>query len=276
MNRYRGKTAVVTGGAAGIGQALCEELAHRGAHVIVVDVDDVGAQHVVAAITQQGGKAYAAHVDVSKEQDVSQLIENIVLAHGHLDFLFNNAGIAIGGDTRDLTSQQWHRVFDVDLFGVVNGTLSAYRVMVKQGFGHIVNTASVTGLLPQPLNAPYCTSKHAIVGLSLSLRYEGADMGVKVTVVCPGYVRTNMYQNMVVPNVPREKLMAVVSQRRHVEAPRAARIILDGVAHNRDIILFPLSVRWVWRLYRLFPRIFDGVLFHRVREFRKYRETTAQ
>ena len=271
MKPFEQKVAVVTGGGQGIGQAICEELARKGSTVVVADIDDECAARVASAITRSGGHAMAQHVDVSQEEDIRRVVNETVSAYGHLDYVFNNAGVAIGGEVRDLTLDQWNRVLDVDLYGVIHGTLAAYPIMVKQGSGHIVNTASATGLLPQPGNAPYCTSKHAVIGLSLSLRFEGADLGVKVSVVCPGYVRTNIYQNMVVANVPREQATAVVSRRKQMEASQAARVILDGVAHNRSIIIFPASVRWAWRLYRLVPGLLDRVWLGRIREFRKYR-----
>jgi NAD(P)-dependent dehydrogenase (short-subunit alcohol dehydrogenase family) len=184
------KVAIVTGGGSGIGAALSQELARRGARIVVADIDGDGAKRVATAIAGSGGRATASRVDVSQEQDIRRLVEDTASAYGRLDYQFNNAGIAIGGDIRDLTLDQWRRVLDVDLCGVLYGTLAAYPIMAGQGFGHIVNTSSGAGLLPTPLNAPYSTAKHAVVGLSLSLRLEGADLGVKVSVVCPGYVRT--------------------------------------------------------------------------------------
>ena len=89
----------------------------------------------------------------------------------------------------------------VNLHGVLYGTLAAYRVMVRQGHGHIVNVSSLSGLISQPGNGPYCTAKHALVGLSLSLRFEGADLGVKVSCVCPGDMKTDIYKNMTVVNM---------------------------------------------------------------------------
>ena len=243
--------------------------------MVVADISIHDAERVAAAIGQFGGQAQARQLDVSKEQDVRGMIEDTAASYGRLDYLFNNAGIAIGGDARDLTSEHWHRVLDVNLFGVLNGTLAAYPIMIRQGFGHIINTASVTGLLPQPMNAPYCASKHAVVGLSLSLRLEGADLGVKVSVVCPGRVRTNIYQNTILINVPREQVMAHLPAKM-MEASQAARKILNGVARNRAVIVFPASMPWAWRAYRLFPRLVDRAMIMRVRQLRRSRLPSAE
>jgi NAD(P)-dependent dehydrogenase (short-subunit alcohol dehydrogenase family) len=270
MKPFEGKVAIVTGGGSGIGQALCEELAHRGSMVVVADINDDCAQQVATAITQRGGRAYAAHINVSKKEEVRQLVAETVSAYGHLDYLFNNAGIVIGGDARDLTSEQWHRVLDVNFYGALYGTLAAYSVMLKQGSGHIVNTASAAGLLPGPGNAPYSASKHAIVGLSLSLRFEAADLGVKVSVICPGFVRTNISQSMVLANAARQQFLARLPFHM-MKAEHAAHAILGGVLRNQAIIVFPTSMRWIWRLYRAFPHLLDGVWLTLMREFRTLR-----
>jgi NAD(P)-dependent dehydrogenase (short-subunit alcohol dehydrogenase family) len=158
----------------------------------VADIDGDGAQRVAAAIAQASGQASAYTVDVSREPDVRHLVEQTAGTHGRLDYLFNNAGIVIEGDARDLTVDHWRRVLDVDLYGVLYGMLAAYPIMARQGFGHIVNTASAVAFFPDPGNAPYCTAKHALIGLSLSLRLEGADLGVRVSAACPEYVGTNI------------------------------------------------------------------------------------
>ena len=266
---FENKIAIVTGGGAGIGEALCRELARRGARVVVADINGDNADRVATALTGDGGMAQARRVDVADEQDVKRLVEETAAAHGRLDYLFNNAGIAIGGDARDLTPAQWRRVLDVDLYGVLHGTLAAYPIMVRQGSGHIINTSSATGLLPQPINAPYCTAKHAIIGLSLSLRLEGADLGVKVSAVCPGYVRTSIYQNTALVGLPREQ--AARKPVKMIEAAEAAVMILDGVARNQELIVFPGYVRWGWRAYRIFPRAIERIFLTRVRQLRRYR-----
>jgi NAD(P)-dependent dehydrogenase (short-subunit alcohol dehydrogenase family) len=272
MNQFKDKVAIVTGGGSGIGQALCQELGQRGSVVVVASLHDDHAWRVASTITHNGGQAHAVPVDVSNERDVRQLIDETVAEYGRLDYLFNNAGIAIGGDARDLTLEHWRRVLEVNLYGVLYGTAIAYPIMVGQGSGHIVNTASSTGLLPFPLGAPYCTSKYAIVGLSLSLRLEGADVGVKVSAVCPGYVRTNLYQSMTTVNLPREQVLKQLEQAlKAVDASQAARTILRGVSRNQAVIVFPAPIRLYWRLYRLCPRLIDRILLRHMRALRNYR-----
>jgi NAD(P)-dependent dehydrogenase (short-subunit alcohol dehydrogenase family) len=268
-----GKVAIVTGGGSGIGEAVCRELGRRGARVVVADINGPEATRVATAITGHGGRAEAGTVDVAKEQDITHLVEETAATHGRLDYLFNNAGIVIAGDARYLTPSHWRQVLDVDLHGVLHGTLAAYPVMARQGFGHIVNTSSADAIFPHPANAPYCTAKHAIVGLSLSLRLEAADLGVKISCVCPGFVRTNIYQNMVLVNphlpagVPREQLAGAPAKT--MEAAQAAQVILEGVARNQAMIVFPASIRWARRAYNLFPRLTEREILRQFRQRRK-------
>jgi NAD(P)-dependent dehydrogenase (short-subunit alcohol dehydrogenase family) len=182
---FKNKIAIVTGGGMGLGRALCEELAREGATVVVADIKGDAAAQVVDRITQNGGHARATQIDVSKQEDITNLIDKTATDFGRLDYIFNNAVLVIGGDARDISFAQWERALSVDLLGVVYGPLAAYRIMAKQGYGHIVNVSSASGLVPQPGNTPYCTSKWGVVGFSLSLRFEGADLGVKVSCVCP-------------------------------------------------------------------------------------------
>ena len=275
MERFRDAVAVVTGGGMGLGEALCEELGRRGATVVIADIDIDAASATAVRLQRSGVAARAVQVDVANDADVANLIETTVTEYGRLDYMVNNAGIAIGGDSRDLSMHQWRRVLDVDLFGVVYGTVHAYRVMARQGHGHIVNVSSLSGLIPQPGNAPYCTSKHGIVGLSLSLRFEGADLGVKVSAACPGDMKTKIYDNMVVMNMPREQVVTL-SRHTHYLMPQmtgeaAARAILRGVARNRALIVFPTAVQLIWHVYRWFPGLLHRISLHRMRLFRRIR-----
>lgn len=276
---FTDKVAIVTGGGSGIGEALSRELARRGAQVVIADINGGNAERVAAAITGRRGRAAARTVDVAREDDVRRLVEDTASVYGRLDYLFNNAGIAIAGDARDLALDHWRRVLDVDLYGALHGIMAAYPIMVRQGSGHIVNTSSADAFFPDPGNAPYCTAKHALVGLSLSLRLEGVDLGVKVSCVCPGFVRTNIFQNVeavnmtLPPDVSREELAGAPAKM--MEPSRAAQLILDGVARNQALIVFPASIRWVRRAYRLFPRLIDGYLLRQMRAGQRYRNTAT-
>src|SRR3954471_3734926 len=164
------KVAVVTGGASGIGAALCQRLAQAGARVVVADIDLDRARDTAQGI---GKHAEPVHVDVTRAESVQALVDGAVKAHGRLDFMFNNAGLAVVGDMRDLSLEHFRKVLDVNLWGVIHGSHYAYRVMALQGRGHIVNTASGFGLVPGPFNGPYVTSKFAVVGFTETLRVEG-------------------------------------------------------------------------------------------------------
>jgi NAD(P)-dependent dehydrogenase (short-subunit alcohol dehydrogenase family) len=282
-NSMSEKVAIVTGGGSGIGEGLCRELARRGARVVVADINSGAAGRVAESIngaTRDDGRATASTVDVSRAEEVTRLAEETAAAHGRLDYMFNNAGFAIGGDFRDLTLDHWHRVLDVDLYGVLHGMQAAYPIMVRQGFGHIVNTSSAAAFFAAPGNAPYCTAKYALVGLSLSLRLEGIDLGVKVSCICPGFVRSNVYRNaevvgMTLPaDVPREQLAGAPAKM--MEPERAAQVILDGVARNKALIVFPASIRWGRRLDRLLPGLSDRILLRQMREERRYRTAGDQ
>ncbi len=252
MNCFKEKVAIVTGGASGIGQAVCEALGRKGAVVIVSDINTTGAQQVADGIIRNGGKARGSYLDVTSEADIRGLIEQTVEEHGRLDYMFNNAGIAIQGDVRDMNTDHWKRIMDINLMGVLHGTLIAYAQMVEQGFGHIVNTASLLGLVPLATNTPYATTKHAIVGLSTSLRDEGAALGVKVSVICPGQIQSNLFNSATVVNADNNKFYSLVPMKR-MDTKKAVKVILNNVKRNKAIIVFPFFARFLWWTYRIYP-----------------------
>jgi NAD(P)-dependent dehydrogenase (short-subunit alcohol dehydrogenase family) len=270
MTGFQHGVAIVTGGASGIGQALCHALATRGAKVIVADINAEGAQAVAMAIGQHGGQATAHTVDVADLHSVNQLVQHTVATHQRLDYMFNNAGIAVTADARDLQLEHWNKVIAVNLLGVIYGVQAAYPIMAQQRHGHIVNTASLAGLLPYPTNLPYATTKHAVVGLSLSLRAEAADLGVKVSVVCPGWVQSGIYAASPILNVRREEVPQALPFKL-METDTAARRILAGVARNQPLIVFPFYARVLWWVYRMRATWLNALGFKLIRELRRLR-----
>jgi len=183
-------TAIITGGASGIGRALGKELAQRGSEVVLADLQLELAASAASEIRATGGKAVARRLDVTDFSVVESLLQETVERTGRLDYMFNNAGISITGPMSLHSIEDWNRIIDVNLRGVVNGVQAGYQVMLRQGFGHIVNTASLVGLVPGVGNPSYVTTKHAVVGLSKIFRAEAATKGIQVSVLCPGIVRT--------------------------------------------------------------------------------------
>ncbi len=273
MDNFQDKVAIVTGGASGIGQALCEALAQEGAEVVAADINAERAEQVASAITAMGGRARAAHLDVSRREAVQRLIEDTASEHGRLDFMFNNAGIGMGGEMRDTELEHWRYIVDVNLWGVIYGTSAAYQVMIKQGFGHIVNTASAAGLVPSPMQVPYATTKHAVVGLSTSLRAEAAELGVKVSVVCPGFIRTEIFDTAIEVTTYKDKDAEAdfLSSFKMMDAADCARVILRGVAGNKAIITVTGLARSLWWSYRLQPALLAPMQRNMVRHFQQLR-----
>jgi NAD(P)-dependent dehydrogenase (short-subunit alcohol dehydrogenase family) len=249
---FQNKVALVTGGASGIGRALCEELARRGAVAVVTDIHFEDAEAVAAAIIANGGRAAAARLDVTRAEDAQRVVEETVREHGRLDYMFNNAGIGVGGEVRDLSLEHWRQAIDINLWGVIHGTAAAYPVMLRQGSGHIVNTASAAGLVGEPGLTAYSMTKSAVITLSTALRAEAEEFGVRASVVCPGFVDTAIYENAIGVKVDKDKFLAKLPVRL-VSAPDAARAILRGVERNQAIIVFPFYARLMWWLIRLHP-----------------------
>jgi NAD(P)-dependent dehydrogenase (short-subunit alcohol dehydrogenase family) len=258
--RFDDRVAIVTGAASGIGRALAAALAAEGSTVVLADIDGPGVERAAAEI---GRGAEAVAVDVTDAGAVAALVASVAERHGRIDLLFNNAGIGAGGPVEQLAVADWARVIDVDLNSVVYGVAAAYPLMVRQGAGHIVNTASLAGLVPSPLLAPYAAAKSAVVGLSVSLRVEAAAHGVRVSVVCPGPVETPLLDQAgsagaVSPAgaVNARKLLTNALGPPYAADAMAADV-LDGVVENRAIIVAPATARDAWEAYRRSP---DAVL----------------
>lgn len=251
MDIFENKTVIVTGGASGIGRAVAQQLASRGASVILADIDTELLKETTRAINNTGGKARAVQLDVRDFEAVKNMVDDTVAEFGRLDYMFNNAGIGIAGEAHEVSCDDWRRVIDINLYGELNGVLAAYPLMVEQGSGHIVNTASLAGLVPVAALTSYTTSKHGVVGLSNALRIEGALHGVKVSVVCPGLIRTPIKENLEFVKIDREKMVDKAPEGMNVD--ECARVILRGVERNKAIIVVTLPAKIAYLIQRLSP-----------------------
>jgi len=260
---WDGATVVVTGGGSGIGRALSLALARRGARVSVTDIDGASALRVAK---ECGSPATGAALDVRDARHVQEIVEATFARDGRLDYLFNNAGIAIGGETEDISLATWDRIIDINLRGIVHGVAAAYPIMIRQGFGHIVNTASLAGLGPAPLLTPYATTKFAIVGLSTSLRIEAAAHGVQVSVLCPSAIETPILDSKGPDDLPRPR--KELNARRYLTRisgrpyppEKMAEDALRAIERNEAVIVIPTRARLTWRLSRFFPGLLSVII----------------
>jgi NAD(P)-dependent dehydrogenase (short-subunit alcohol dehydrogenase family) len=272
MDDFRDKIVFMTGGGSGIGKSISEALAGAGAFVAVTDSRAETAAAVADAIRASGGKAESHRLDVRDAAAFQALVEDVVARHGRIDFLFNNAGIGMAADVRDVSLEDWNRIIDINLKGVIHGVMAAYPIMARQGFGHIVNTSSLSGLVGFPTGTPYAMTKAAVVSLSRDLRVEAHDLGVRVTALCPGFIDTGIYENTTAIGIAQEKVRRIVPFKL-ISAAEAARLTLEGVRRNKAIIVFPRYGRTLWWLSFLFPERLAQKSLRGVRKFRRLRET---
>lgn len=207
MGAFEGKVALVTGAGSGIGRASALAFARSGARVAVCDVNSAGGGDTVQQIASAGGEARFFKADVTDEQQVQELIDSCVEAFGRLDYAHNNAGIgAMPAPLHDADRASFERVLAVNVVGVWLCLKHEARVMLAQGSGAIVNTASLAGLIGFPSNVAYSASKHAVVGITRTAALEYAQAGIRVNAVCPSFINTPMVEGLIAAAGPRMSL----------------------------------------------------------------------
>jgi NAD(P)-dependent dehydrogenase (short-subunit alcohol dehydrogenase family) len=195
--RFEGAVALVTGGASGIGLACATAMAERGADLVIADRNRRRLPEAVAALQARGRRVLGIDCDVSRDEDVERMAARALEAMGRVDILMNNAGVVVAGPVEQIPIADWEWILNINLLGAVRTLRALLPHMLERGSGWVVNTASFAGLVPHnPLTIPYDTSKHAVVGLSAGLALYLRPRGIGVSVLCPGYVATNLAENV--------------------------------------------------------------------------------
>ncbi len=269
-----GKIVFVTGGASGIGAALTTRLAADGAEVWIADRQIDRADELAQRLARGGAKAHAIELDVRDYPSFEHAVAEVVQQSKRIDYLFNNAGIGVAGEVDSYTLDDWNDVLDVNLRGVVHGIQAVYPVMIRQHSGHIVNTASMAGLVTTAGQTSYSASKHAVVAISRALRVEAERHGVQVSVLCPGAIRTPIlsggrYGRIALPGVSEEDLLKAWEQLRPMAPEKFAARALRAVARGDAVIVIPRWWKAWWYLERLSPALslrFAKLALKRIRE----------
>ncbi len=245
----KGKTAVITGGASGIGLATAKRFAASGANLVLGDIEEAPLAAAVQGLTDQGARVIGVTGDVAQEADVFAMRDAALAEFGAAHLVFNNAGVG-GGLTIGTPKAIWDWVLGVNVDGVVNGVNAFVPLFLEQDEGHVINTASEAGLVGVPGSGPYCASKFAVVGLSEALFQELALTGknVHVTVLCPNFVRTRINESQ--RNMPSElvsyledpvaqevKKLADAAVNSGIDPADVAQMVEDAVVANRFWIL---------------------------------------
>jgi NAD(P)-dependent dehydrogenase (short-subunit alcohol dehydrogenase family) len=197
MENLAGKVAVITGGASGIGRALALRAAAEGMRIVVADIEEAPLGDAVAELTSRGAEAIGVVTDVSDAASVRALRDSALDRFGAVHLVHNNAGVGLGGPIWEVTEEDWRWILGVNLWGVVHGVATFVPLFIEQAEGHVVNTASIAGLVSAPFLGPYNATKQAVVAISETLYKDLQAVGapVGVSVLCPGFVRTRIAES---------------------------------------------------------------------------------
>ncbi|MCP9997018.1 SDR family oxidoreductase [Streptomyces werraensis] len=262
-DRFGGRLVLVTGAGSGIGRATALAFAEAGARVVAVDRDTGAALRTAGEARARGATdAWAETADVADERAVEKLAERVTAAHGVVDVLVNNAGVGLGGAFLDTTTEDWKRVLDVNLWGVIHGCLHFGRRMAERGQGgHIVNVASAAAFQPSRALPAYGASKAAVLMLSESLRAELAERGIGVTAVCPGFVTTNITSTARFAGTDaaeerrRRRKAARLYGLRNYPPEKVAAAVLRAVVRDEAVVPVTPEARVAYALARWLPGV---------------------
>jgi short-subunit dehydrogenase len=259
MKNLSNKVAAVTGAASGIGRALATNLAARGCHLALSDVNEQGLKETAGLISDKNVKVTTNVVDVANRDQVHQYADEVVKEHGKINIVINNAGVAVADSIEDVSYDDFEWIVGINFWGVVHGTKAFLPYIKKETEGHIVNISSINGIVPNPLNGPYCATKFAVKGFTETLKQELHGTGIGVTVVHPGGIKTDIVRNArfrkhVRPEMTKEKMATVYDDKLFkTTADQAALAIIAAIQNNKQRILIGGDAKLMDWVTRLFP-----------------------
>ena len=257
---FQEKTALITGAASGIGRATALELAALGADLIITDIHEPRLRNVQDEIHTLGRNCKTILADISVKNSVASLAQEALASSEKIDILFNNAGIMSLGEVHKLTLEDWERMVDINMWGPVRLTHALLPHFIKNRSGHIITTSSIAGLVATPGMVPYSLTKSGIVGFSESMRSELKGHGIRVSVVCPGPVFTNLSETGIYgSNAARAFASAGKFMASILTPEKAARIIVQGIRKNKAHIVLPFWAKLYWYLKRCSSRLMDKI-----------------
>lgn len=255
---FNGKVVLVTGAASGLGRALALEFARAGSRVAVIDVDENGLGETAAGAEAMGAQVFARRVDVASWEQMESFAKDLLAGWGAVDILVNNAGVGVAGELKEVAIADFDWIVGINLMGEVYGTRLFLPRMIERRSGHIVNIASLSGLVLLPFHLPYTTTKFALTGFSEALWAETRRFGIGVTLVCPGAIKTSIVRNSRLPEfVGRQQEFVERFQERieekGMEPEEVAKKVLAAVERNRFLLLTGPESFILYFLRRLAP-----------------------
>lgn len=256
--QFKGKIVLVTGAASGLGRGIALAFARSGSDLVLVDINEGGLAETAAMVEAAGSRSLTKRVDVANRDQMKAMAAEVLSERGRVDILVNNAGVGVGGELVNVPIEDIEWIVGINLMGEIYGSRLFLPQMIERGQGHIVNVASLSGLVLLPFHIAYTTTKFGLAGFSNALWADVRRHGIGVTLVCPGAVRTNiaegtrMHAQSEIQQQSAERFERML-QERGMDPEEAGRLILAAVARDKFLVLLGKEAYLLYYLTRLFP-----------------------
>ncbi len=264
IKHLKDKVVVITGAGSGIGRLTALAFARKGADLVIADLSEERLVRVAAEIEQSGARVLVRTLDVSDRAQVEAFAKFVIRERGHVDVLHNNAGVSAGGTVADSSIENWEWIFRINFWGVLFGIKAFLPYMIERRCGHIVNTASLFGLIGIPGTPAYCSTKFAVVGLGETLRAEVAQYNIGVSTICPSWMKTQIVADgrmEVKENIRANRDSVVRAYEKYAWPPEwAAKAVVKAVRKNKAVVPVGPDAWVMWFMKRYSPGLYGAVM----------------